>query len=122
MRDYRIFFDESTTISSPSSTRDRRSSHGRFAANSAVMRKWWDYMADIMQTARTIRRLAQPLVPVFHLSLSRTADHCGMKETSPCRLSIRIFICGTLQTHHYPWLANPGMSFVGDARELSTII
>ena len=23
-----------------------------------------------------------------------------------------------LKTHHYPWLANPGVSFVGDAREL----
>jgi predicted TIM-barrel fold metal-dependent hydrolase len=23
-----------------------------------------------------------------------------------------------LKTHHYPWLANPGMSFVGDARDL----
>ena len=23
-----------------------------------------------------------------------------------------------LKTHHYPWLANPGKSFVGDAREL----
>src|SRR5580698_7604263 len=23
-----------------------------------------------------------------------------------------------LKTHHYPWLENPGVSFVGDAREL----
>ena len=23
-----------------------------------------------------------------------------------------------LKTHHYPWLANPGVSFVGDARDL----
>src|ERR1700754_3405588 len=23
-----------------------------------------------------------------------------------------------LKTHHYPWLANPGISFVGDARDL----
>ena len=23
-----------------------------------------------------------------------------------------------LDTHHYPWLANPGISFVGDARAL----
>ncbi len=23
-----------------------------------------------------------------------------------------------LKTHHYPWLANPGTSFVGDARDL----
>ena len=24
-----------------------------------------------------------------------------------------------LKTHHYPWLANPGTSFVGDARNLT---
>jgi L-rhamnose mutarotase len=33
----------------------------------AIMRKWWDYMADIMQTGEGNVPVAHPLVPVFHL-------------------------------------------------------
>lgn len=32
-----------------------------------IMRKWWDYMADIMQTDSNHVPLSEPLVPVFHL-------------------------------------------------------
>lgn len=33
----------------------------------AVMRKWWDFMADIMETREGNMPVAQPLVPGFHL-------------------------------------------------------
>jgi L-rhamnose mutarotase len=33
-----------------------------------VMRKWWDYMADIMHTAADHTPLQQPLEQVFGLS------------------------------------------------------
>jgi L-rhamnose mutarotase len=33
-----------------------------------VMRKWWDYMADIMQTAPDHTPFQQSLEPVFHLN------------------------------------------------------
>jgi L-rhamnose mutarotase len=33
----------------------------------AVMRRWWDYMADLMETDQANRPLEWPLAPMFHL-------------------------------------------------------
>jgi L-rhamnose mutarotase len=33
----------------------------------AVVRRWWDYMADIMATEPDHRPCSVPLVPLFHL-------------------------------------------------------
>ena len=66
VRDYRIFLDEEThhlfaVLSRPD---DHRMDQ---LPTLDVMRKWWDYMADIMQTQPDHQPLQQPLVPVFHL-------------------------------------------------------
>ena len=68
VRDYRIFFDRGlATIFSPCSR--ARPNHTMDALPQLdVMRKWWDYMADIMQTAPDHTPLQQPLEPVFHLN------------------------------------------------------
>ena len=37
------------------------------SANTAICRKWWDYMADIMDTNPDNSPVSEDLVPVFHL-------------------------------------------------------
>ena len=37
------------------------------SANTAICRKWWDYMADIMDTNPDNSPVSTDLVPVFHL-------------------------------------------------------
>ncbi len=37
------------------------------AADTAINRKWWDYMADIMETNPDNSPISKPLVKVFHL-------------------------------------------------------
>ena len=66
VRDYRIFLDESTQHLFAILTRTADHSMERLP-ELAVMRKWWDYMADIMQTDAHNVPLQQPLVQVFHL-------------------------------------------------------
>jgi L-rhamnose mutarotase len=66
VRDYRIFLDESTQQLFALLTRTPGHSMDRLPELD-VMRKWWDYMADIMQTAPDHTPLQQALVPVFEL-------------------------------------------------------
>ncbi|MGF6933821.1 L-rhamnose mutarotase [Paraburkholderia sp. UCT70] len=67
VRDYRIFFDPAThhLFAVLSRTSDHTMNE---LPQLDVMRKWWDYMADIMQTAPDHTPLTQTLEPVFHLS------------------------------------------------------
>ena len=67
VRDYRIFFDSDThhLFAVLSRTSDHTMDQ---LPHLDVMRKWWDYMADIMQTAPDHTPLSQTLEPVFHLS------------------------------------------------------
>jgi L-rhamnose mutarotase len=37
------------------------------AADTAINRKWWDYMADIMETNPDNSPVSHPLVKVFHM-------------------------------------------------------
>ena len=37
------------------------------SANTAICRKWWDYMADIMDTNPDNSPVSEDLIPVFHL-------------------------------------------------------
>ena len=37
------------------------------AADTAINRKWWDYMADIMETNTDNSPVSHPLVTVFHM-------------------------------------------------------
>ena len=67
IRDYWIFLDEST--GHLFATLKREASHTTDALPSLpVMRKWWESMADLMETnpdRSPVQRFA--LVPVFHL-------------------------------------------------------
>lgn len=64
--EYRIFLDEATHHLF--AVLQRRDDHTMDALPELpVMRKWWDYMADIMQTAPDHTPLQQALVPVFEL-------------------------------------------------------
>lgn len=66
VRNYRIFLDESTHALF--AILDRRDDHTMdVLPELPIMRKWWDYMADIMQTDSNNAPLSEPLVPVFHL-------------------------------------------------------
>jgi L-rhamnose mutarotase len=67
VRDYRIFFDPQThhLFAILTRTRDHRMDH---LPELPVMRKWWDYMADIMQTTPDHTPVQQALEPVFHLT------------------------------------------------------
>jgi L-rhamnose mutarotase len=64
--DYSIFLDEETLHLfavlklKADNTRDTLPQH-------PVMRRWWDYMKDLMYTDRDGRPDEWPLVPVFHL-------------------------------------------------------
>jgi L-rhamnose mutarotase len=66
VHDYSIFLDEATNHlfavlkREPGHTMDR-------LPQLAVMRRWWDYMADIMQTEADGAPVTTPLVEVFHL-------------------------------------------------------
>ena len=64
--DYSIFFDEETlTLFAV-----QKLSDGNTAAelpNSPVVRKWWDYMAPLMETNPDNSPVVQPLKEVFHL-------------------------------------------------------
>lgn len=67
IRDYRIFLDEATNHLF--AVLERRDDHAMDALpHLPVMRKWWDYMADLMQTGEGNVPVQAPLVPVFHLS------------------------------------------------------
>jgi L-rhamnose mutarotase len=66
IHDYSIFLDEETLhlfavlkLREPNQ-RDTLPSH-------PLMRKWWDYMKDLMYTHHDGRPLEWPLKPVFHL-------------------------------------------------------
>ena len=67
VRDYRIFLDEAThhLFAVLSRTDDHQMNA---LPTLPVMRKWWDYMADIMQTEADHTPFSQPLAPVFELS------------------------------------------------------
>lgn len=46
----------------------RPANHGMDAlANEAVMRKWWDYMADVMAVEADNTPVQVPLIRVFHM-------------------------------------------------------
>lgn len=67
VRDYSIHFDVETNILF--ATMWRRKDHGLDAlAQTELMRKWWDHMADIMDTHPDNEPVATPLETLFHLT------------------------------------------------------
>jgi L-rhamnose mutarotase len=66
IRDYRIFFDPGNDHLFAILSRTNGHTMDRLP-ELEVMRKWWDYMADIMQTSPDHTPQQQALEPVFHL-------------------------------------------------------
>lgn len=65
--DYSIFLDEETLhLFAVLKLRDGETSAA--LPGLPVMRRWWDYMADLMETDETRRPSEWPLVPMFHLA------------------------------------------------------
>lgn len=66
VRDYSIFLDEVTLTLfavlrlTPDNTRDELPSL-------PIMRRWWDFMADLMEVDETNRPVERALTPVFHM-------------------------------------------------------
>ena len=66
IRDYWIFLDESTGHLFASYKRTETHTTDALPAL-PVMRKWWDHMAELMETHADNAPIATPLAPVFHL-------------------------------------------------------
>ena len=64
--DYSIFLDEAT-LSLFAVLRLRDGDTSGALASEPVMRRWWDYMADLMETEVGSRPRERPLTPMFHL-------------------------------------------------------
>ncbi|MEK6480523.1 L-rhamnose mutarotase [Catalinimonas sp. 4WD22] len=66
VHDYSIYLDvESLTLFAFQKLED--SYDGKQLASHPVVRKWWDYMADIMDTNPDNSPVTQPLREVFHM-------------------------------------------------------
>lgn len=66
VQDYSIHLDPETNILF--GVLWRRKDHAMAALpETAVMKRWWAHMADIMQTHASNEPVAVPLLPVFHM-------------------------------------------------------
>ena len=64
--DYSIFFDEETlTLFAVQKLSDGNTAAE--LANSPIVRKWWGYMAPLMETHADNSPIAEPFQEVFHL-------------------------------------------------------
>lgn len=66
IHDYSIFLDPDTLTLFAVQLRDEGSTADALPGL-AVVRRWWDYMADIMETNPDASPLSRDLVEVFHL-------------------------------------------------------
>lgn len=67
VRDYSIFLDEAT--GALFAVLRRADGHAMDALpQHPVMRRWWDHMADLMDTQSDASPVVVPLAPVFHLA------------------------------------------------------
>ena len=67
VRDYSIFFDEETHLLFGTLKIAHSKSMDKLSEN-AIMKKWWDYMKDIMATNPDHSPRSVQLKEVFHLS------------------------------------------------------
>ncbi|RZK54516.1 MAG: L-rhamnose mutarotase [Pedobacter sp.] len=63
--DYTIFLDEETNILF--AVQQQNGSSSQDLGNTAIVQKWWAYMADIMDTNPDNSPVSKPLLEVFHL-------------------------------------------------------
>jgi L-rhamnose mutarotase len=65
--DYSIFLDEET-LSLFAVLKLRDDNKRDKLPQQAIMKKWWDYMAPLMEVQADNRPVEWPLVPLFHLA------------------------------------------------------
>ncbi len=65
-KNYTIYLDRDTNILFASIEIEDEELWAK-AADTAINRRWWDYMADIMETNPDNSPVSQPLVKVFHI-------------------------------------------------------
>lgn len=65
-KNYSIFIDEETNVLFGYIEIEDPEKWNQ-SADTAINRKWWDYMADIMETNPDNSPIAKDLKPVFHL-------------------------------------------------------
>lgn len=64
--DYSIFLDEETlTLFAVQKVKDEKDLKG--LKEEPILRKWWDYMSDIMETNPDNSPVEKPLEKVFHM-------------------------------------------------------
>ncbi|TCC91760.1 L-rhamnose mutarotase [Pedobacter frigiditerrae] len=63
--DYTIFLDEETNILF--AVQQQNGSSSQDLGSTAIVQKWWAYMADIMDTNPDNSPISKPLLEVFHL-------------------------------------------------------
>lgn len=63
--DYTIFLDEETNILF--AVQQQNGSSSQDLGSTAIVQKWWAYMADIMDTNADNSPVSKPLLEVFHL-------------------------------------------------------
>ncbi|RZL47436.1 MAG: L-rhamnose mutarotase [Pedobacter sp.] len=63
--DYTIFLDEETDVLFAVQQQNGQSSQD--LGSTAILQKWWAYMADIMETNPDYSPVSKPLIQVFHL-------------------------------------------------------
>ncbi len=66
VRNYSIFLDEETNVLFAYLERPENHTMDSLP-HDPVMRRWWDYMKDLMATDATGAPLAKPISEVFHL-------------------------------------------------------
>jgi len=64
--DYSIFLDEETNILFAVQEQNGQSSQN--LGDTAIVQKWWAYMADIMETNPDHSPVSKDLIQVFHLA------------------------------------------------------
>jgi L-rhamnose mutarotase len=65
-KNYTIFLDPETNVLYGSIEIENEELWEK-AVDTAINRKWWDYMADIMETNSDNSPVSHPLVTVFHM-------------------------------------------------------
>jgi L-rhamnose mutarotase len=63
--DYTIFLDEETNVLF--AVQQQNGSSSQDLGSTAIVQKWWAYMADIMDTNPDNSPVSKPLLEVFHL-------------------------------------------------------
>lgn len=66
IKDYSIFLDEETNTLFAVLYQNENAASGKLE-DDPIMRKWWEYMSDIMETNPDQSPVSIPLVKVFHM-------------------------------------------------------